>query len=216
MESDPDHSGRDHSAIVYDFGGVLVEIDFDRVIACWARHAGVPFAMLKPRFTHGAAYQAHERGEIEVAEYFQALRAELGIDIPDPAFAEGWDAVFGEEIAPTIEIVHALADSIPQYVFSNTNAVHHRHWGPRYREALAPLARHFVSHEMGCRKPERESFEMIAREIATPLDRIVFFDDTAANVDAACALGIRGVLVRSPLDVARVLKPRLGEAATGS
>lgn len=207
MESDPEYS-----AIVYDFGGVLVEIDFDRVIATWARHSGVPFAMLKPRFGHGDAYRAHERGEIEAAEYFEALREELAIDIPDEAFAEGWDAVFGEEIAPTIAIARALAGVVPQYLFSNTNAAHHRHFAARYREALAPLDRHFVSHEMGLRKPERAAFEMIAREIGVPPERILFFDDTAANVDAACALGIGGVLVRSSRDVAHAVKPWL-EAA---
>jgi putative hydrolase of the HAD superfamily len=211
LESDPDYS-----AIVYDFGGVLVEIDFDRVIACWARHSQVPFAMLKPRFGHGLAYQAHERGEIEVAEYFQALRGELDIDIPDAAFAEGWNAVFGEEIAPTIDIVRRLAAAIPQYVFSNTNAEHHRHWAGRYRQALAPLSRQFVSHEMRLRKPERPAFEMISREIGVPPERILFFDDTAANVDAACALGFGGVLVRSPVDVARALTPWLGEAAAST
>lgn len=211
MEPDPDYS-----AIVYDFGGVLVEIDFDRVFACWARHAGVPFAALKPRFALGPAYQAHERGELDVAGYFQALRGELGIDIPDAAFAEGWQAVMGEPIAPTIDLVHRLAPVVPQYVFSNTNPSHYAFWAERYRDALAPLKRHFVSHEMGLRKPERAAFEMVAREIGVPLDRILFFDDTAANVDAACALGIEGVLVRSPHDVARKVKPLLGEAATRS
>jgi putative hydrolase of the HAD superfamily len=208
LESDPNYS-----AIVYDFGGVLAEIHFDRVIDHWAREAGTDSATLRSRFSFSPAYEAHERGEIDVGQYFQALRGELGIDIPDQAFAEGWNAVFGDEIAPTIELVRQLAPAIPQYLFSNTNAAHHRHWATRYPTALAPLRRVFVSYQMRLRKPERAAFEMIASEIGVPLERILFFDDTAANVDAACALGIRGVLVRSTEDVARAVKPWLGGAA---
>jgi glucose-1-phosphatase len=38
-----------------------------------------------------------------------------------------------------------------------------------------------------------------------PLDRILFFDDTGANVEAARAFGMPAVLVRSPADVAEAL-----------
>lgn len=201
-------------AIVYDFGGVLAEIHFDRVIDHWARAAGADFATLRSRFTFSPAYEAHERGEIDVGQYFQALRGELGIDIPDEAFAEGWNAVFGDEITPTIELVRRLAPAIPQYVFSNTNAAHHRHWGTRYRGALALRRRQFVSYQMGFRKPERAAFEMISRETGVPLEGILFLDDTGENIDAARSLGIQAVLVHSTDDVARAVKPWLGEAPT--
>ena len=203
-------------AIVYDFGNVLVEIDFNRVVATWARHAGVAAESLGPRFFHGLEYQAHERGQMDAARYFQALRDDLGIDIPDEAFADGWNAVFGEPIASTIEIVHRLAGVVPQYVFSNTNAAHHAFWSSRYREVLAPMDGLFASHQMGLRKPERAAFEMLAREIGTAPGRILFFDDLPANVEGARASGLQAVLVRSTEDVARAVKPWLGESASPS
>lgn len=204
------------SVILYDLGNVLVEIDFDRVVATWARHAGVDFEVLKPRFAHGPAYQAHERGEIDVAAYFRALRGELGIDLPDDALLEGWNAVFGDPIAPTIELVHRLAPVVPQYVFSNTNAAHHAVWRSRYREPLAPIRRQFASHELGARKPERAAYEAIAREIGVAPASILFFDDLAPNVEGARQAGFRGVLVRSTQDVAAALKPFLGSSPTSA
>ena len=194
-------------------GNVLVAIDFDRVIASWARHAQVPFEVLKPLFIHGRAYESHERGEIDVARYFASLRDELGIDIPDAAFAEGWNAVFLDPIAPTIELVHRLAPLVPQYVFSNTNAAHHAHWRGRYRDAFGPIRRHFLSHEMGLRKPEPAAFERLARDLGLPPERILFFDDLPVNVAAAREVGMEGVLVRSTEDVARAVRPWLGERA---
>ena len=200
-------------AIVYDMGNVLVEIDFAWVIARWAALAGVAPESLARRFSHGPAYQAHERGEIGAAAYYASLRAELGVDLDDAALEDGWNAVFGSPIEPTIALVHEVAPRLPQYLFSNTNAVHHAHWSRLYEGKLGPILGHFVSHRIGKRKPEPASFEHVAREIGVPIERVLFFDDLPANVEGARAAGMQAVVVRSPADVAAALRPWLGEPA---
>ena len=203
-------------ALVYDMGNVLVEIDFGRVIARWAERAGVPPETLAPRFSHGAQYQAHERGEIDSAAYYESLRAQLGVALDDAALEDGWNAVFGPPIEATIALVERLAPRIPQYLFSNTNAVHHAYWSRLYAPAFVHLRSHFVSHRMGTRKPERSAFEHVARAIGLPPGRVLFFDDLPANVQGAQAAGMQAVLVRSPEDVASALRPWLGEPPASS
>ena len=201
-------------AIVYDLGGVLVDVDFARVIRRWAELGGEDAARLRSRFTLGPAYQAHERGEIDAAGYFASMRTELLLALDDAAFADGWNAVFGEAIRPTVTRMHALASRVPQYLFSNTNAMHHACWSRRYAAELAPLTAQFVSHRMGLRKPDRAAFEHVTREIGLPPARILFFDDTPENVEGARSAGLQGVHVRSPEDVAQGLRPWLGEPST--
>jgi putative hydrolase of the HAD superfamily len=197
---------------LYDLGNVLVSIDFSRVVARWAELAGVPAAALAPRFSMGPAYEAHERGEIDAAAYYASLRRDLAIDLDDSALEDGWNAVFGPPIAPTIELVDRLAlRGVPQYLFSNTNAAHHAYWSRSYASSLAGLTGHFVSHRVGRRKPERASFEHVAREMGVPIGRVLFFDDLPANVEGARAAGMQAVLVRSPADVAAAVQPWLGE-----
>jgi glucose-1-phosphatase len=198
-------------AVVYDVGNVLVGIDFGRVLRRWAELAGVAPEALAPRFRHGPAYEAHERGEIEAAAYYASLREDLGLDLDDAALEDGWNAVFVEPIAPTVELVRRLAPRLPQYLFSNTNATHHARWSQLYGNDLAPLRGHFVSHRMGRRKPEIAAFEQVAREIGVPPERVLFFDDLPANVEAARAAGMQAVLVTAPEDVARALAPWLEE-----
>jgi len=188
-------------ALLFDFGGVLIDIDFDRVFARWAELAAVPFGHVKSRFEHGETYMAHERGEIDAAAFYQAQRAALGIDLTDADFEAGWQRVFGPEIAPTVALLPRLAARIPIHLFSNTNKVHHDYWKRRYAQALRPLQRQFISCEMGLRKPDAAAFEAVARELGVPLERILFFDDTAANIEGARAAGMRAVRVRAPGDV---------------
>jgi len=191
----------DYDALLFDFGGVIAEIDFGRVVAHWANAAGVPVAQVRDRFSHGEAYQRHECGEIDMAAYSAALRAELGLALDDAQLIEGWQLVFGDPIEPTVRLVQALAGRVPLYLFSNTNLTHYAYFRRRYAQALAPFDRIFVSHEIGLRKPEPAAFEHVACEIGVPLQRILFLDDTRANVDAAHALGMGTVLVRTPEDV---------------
>ena len=203
-------------ALVYDMGNVLVEIDFGRVIARWAELAQVVPESLAPRFSHGPEYEAHERGEIDAAAYYESLRRDLGVALDDAALEDGWNAVFGPPIEATIDLVEELAPRVPQYLFSNTNAVHHAYWSRLYGPAFLHLRSQFVSHRMGRRKPERAAFEHVARAIGVLPGRVLFFDDLPANVEGAREAGMQAVLVRSPDDVASALKPWLGEARARS
>ena len=93
------------------------------------------------------------------------------------------------------------------HLFSNTNRAHHAFWSKRYEQALRPMGERFISCEIGLRKPEPASFQHVAARLGIPLERILFFDDTAANVDAARALVVKAVLVGSPDDVTGALRP---------
>jgi FMN phosphatase YigB (HAD superfamily) len=193
-------------AIVYDFGGVIVNIDFDWVFQRWAELGNVPMEQVKRGFTHGSAYQRHERGEIDLAEYYRELRKEIGAELTDAQLVDGWQRVFGPEVPQVVARVKELAPRVPQYLFSNTNLTHYDYFRVRYAQALAPFTRVFVSHEMRLRKPEREAFAWISREIGVPFERMLFFDDTVANVEGAHSLGIQSILVRRPEDVLEALR----------
>jgi len=194
----PAHS---FDALLFDLGGVVFEIDFHRIFAAWARHAGRETSTIAAKFSHDLAYQRYERGEIDDAAYFASLRTTLGIDIPDAAFLEGWNAIWGPEIPGMAALLRRLKTRTRVYAFSNSNATHHAAWSARYADILGLFDRVFVSCELGKRKPEAAAFHAIAATVGVPLGRMVFFDDTAANVEAARAIGLRAVLVRAYADV---------------
>ena len=203
-------SGRDDiDALLFDLGNVVVRIDFDRVCARWAGLAGVPADLVRSRFHHGDAYQRHERGEIGIGDYCESLRADLGLDLDDDALVDGWQRVFVEAIEPTATMLRELRGRVPLHLFSNTNAAHYAFWRERYAAALEPFDRIFVSSELGARKPEREAFERVAAAIGAPPQRILFFDDTAANIEGARRLNMPSILVRSPEDVRAAVGPWL-------
>jgi putative hydrolase of the HAD superfamily len=200
-------TANDIQALLFDFGGVLIRIDFDRVVQRWADLARVPYEHVKSRFHHGEAYDAHERGEIGTAEYFATLRRELDLELADAELLDGWMQVLLPEIEPTTALLPYLARNIPCHLFSNTNPAHYEVWSKRYARALAPLQRRFISHEIGHRKPEPEAYAFVARELGLDPGRILFFDDTQANVEGARAAGIPAIHVHRSEDVRRAVQP---------
>ena len=199
----------DVDALLYDFGGVIIEIDFDRVFARWSGLSGVPFDTVKARFRHGEEYNAHERGSLDARAFYDWVRRAIGFDLDDAQVRDGWMRVLGPEIPPTVDAIRRLEGRVPQYLFSNTNTEHYEVWGPRHARALAPIARQFISCDIGLRKPDAEAFHYVAREIGVAPGRILFFDDTAHNVEGARAAGLQAVHVRSPEDVLRAVRPWL-------
>lgn len=193
-------------AVVFDLGGVILEVDFGRVFAAWAEHAGIDPTHIRERYRMDAAYERHERGEITAQQYFAHLRDALGLAISDAQFESGWNEVVRGEIPGVAALIEQAAQRLPLYVFSNTNAMHYAHWGPSHADLLKNFRRLFMSYEMGLRKPEARAFEHIAAEIGVSLPNILFFDDTPENVQAARALGMRAVLVRGTDDVREVME----------
>jgi FMN phosphatase YigB (HAD superfamily) len=188
---------------------VLIDLDWQRVFDHWGQSAGKPPGPIRERFHFDPPYQRHERGEIDAAAYFASLRDSLGLDLTHEQFDTGWNQVFVAEVAETIALLRQVEHRIPLYAFSNSNRAHQDFWSRKFAESLAPFRKVFVSSDLGVRKPERESFERVAREIGVPLGAILFFDDTLENVEGARSAGLRAVHVKTPQDVKLALRPWL-------
>ena len=193
-------------ALLFDLGGVIMGIDWDRAFSRWAEASGESIEAIRERYRFDAAYERHERGEIGELEYYASLRDSLGIRISDADFRAGWNMIFTTEIATTVELLRGLQHGIPVYAFSNSNAAHQAVWSKKFDDALRPFRKVFVSSAMGLRKPDRAAFEAISREIGVPLAKILFFDDTLANVEGARKAGLQAVHVKSPQDVEDALR----------
>jgi putative hydrolase of the HAD superfamily len=192
-------------ALLFDFGGVLVDIDFRRTFAAWAVAVGTDADTIGARWHFGGGHNAYEVGEMGFGAYCDHLRAMLEVNLTDDALHEGWMAMIGEPMPGIRELLAALEGQIPLYVLSNTNREHWTYVGERFADLLQPFSGIFCSHELGLRKPDAAAFEHVAREMATPLDRIAFFDDFEPNVTGARAAGLRAFHTTRTSDVLRSL-----------
>jgi FMN phosphatase YigB (HAD superfamily) len=192
-------------ALLFDLGRVVIDYDISRTLACWADLAGCRPADIVARFVYDDRFWRHERGEIDDGEFFAGLRALLGIDLSDAQFLEGWNATFIGEMPDIAGLLARAAQRLPLYAFSNTNRAHEAHFSHNFAELLGHFQKLFLSSTIGLRKPDAAAYDHVVKEIGVPAGRIVFFDDSADNIEGARARGLLAVHVTSTRDVADAL-----------
>ena len=192
-------------ALLFDLGRVVIDIDFNRTLSGWARHAGCEPGEIAGRFSTDQTYKRHETGEISDAEFFEGLRASLGIELSDAQFLDGWNAMLIGEMPGIAALLARAAKHLPLYAFSNTNGPHIEHFSPKYADVLGHFREIFLSSTIGLRKPDAKAYDHVVRAIGVSASRIVFFDDLAENIEGARARGLIGVHVKSSADVADAL-----------
>lgn len=196
-------------AVLLDLGNVILGVDFLRVFEFWGREAGEDPRELARRFRLDAAYERHETGHLEFAEYVRHLEHQLEIQLPLETWHTGWNEVFVGPYHRVGERLAELEGRLPLYAFTNTNPTHHRAWQGRYAGLLHPLRRIYVSSELGLRKPHRQAFQHVVDDMGIAPSRVLFLDDTLENVHGAAATGLSSVHVSSEDEVVAVLEALL-------
>ena len=191
--------------LLFDLGRVVLDISLDSVMANWAQHAGCGPADLAGRFVVDDSFKHHEIGRIDDAAFFAGLRQSLGIGLTDAQFLEGWNTIFTGEMPGIAPLLARAAQRLPLYAFSNTNPAHVAHFSQAYAGVLSHFREIFLSSSIGLRKPDAEAYDHVIKAIGVPASRILFFDDSAANIEGARARGLCAIHVTSTDDVARAL-----------
>ena len=188
-------------AVLFDLGGVVVDIDLDRSLAAWAAHSRLPPEQVRERFSFDEPFRRHETGRLDDGGYFAHLRQMLELDCDLADVEAGFNALLVGEIAETVALLEPLRQRVPCYAISNTNPAHVLHMRRAFPGLLDRFDHVFTSHEIGHRKPQPETFTHVLRAIGLPAREVLLFDDLEANIEAARALGLQAVQVRSPADV---------------
>jgi putative hydrolase of the HAD superfamily len=146
----------------------------------------------------GNPVHALERGEITSGEFERLLAARLVRRDGEPVLAEGLLARMFATSAPCEPMYAAIASlhtaGLRTCLLSNSwgsDGYPREVFGRMYQEVV-------ISAEVGMRKPEERIFRHAADLIGLAPGECVFIDDMEANVRAAEALGMHGVLHTQP------------------
>jgi glucose-1-phosphatase len=182
--------------VLFDLGGVVIDIDFHRIVKFWADAGKVPMQQLMPLIgplaPSNEAFHQFERGEISSEQFFEATASRTGLNLTPSEWLDGWNAVFIGEYAGTQELLSQLKrEGAHLMALSNINVPHHFVTTTRFAPLLTAFERVFYSHEMGLRKPEHTCFQAICQATGFAAKDILFFDDMETNVSGARAAGLQ-------------------------
>ena len=188
-------------AVVFDLGGVLIELHSDDA----NRELIEKYGLLPHTFASmtRSSFESHPRsitelaivGRVGTAEYLDAFLHECSVKDLDGLRLNRL-AVLGRERAS----VFAMAEDLKRAgficcVLSNTIALH---WdkltSASEYPSLALFDHVFASHLIKCAKPQESSFVFVATALKLPMSQCLLVDDTPLNVDRAKAAGWQALL----------------------
>lgn len=187
--------------VVFDFGGVISvspREGWSLYPFCAARGVG------RAAVDAGWARYRHlwDGGFISFEEMYRRMFADAGVGISDADVAELWeiDAVawIRDLRADTLELMRALkARGRRIGILTNMSPdFHERLFVPRAAAYRALADAEVVSGLERLYKPERPIYDLMARRMGLPPGRLLFVDDTPANVEAARGYGWQAEVYR--------------------
>ena len=181
--------------IVFDLGGVLVDLDFKAAIN-GLQKAG--FANVKEQLQtlhQGGIFQKFELGEMSADEFRTAIRENSTVELTDEEVDKLWNAMLLEIPREKLELILDLRGKYMVYLLSNTNSIHwdyvcknaFNYRGFRVKDYFEET---FLSYEMHLAKPDKAIFEKVLHDANLLPEETLFIDDSEANCKAASELGI--------------------------
>ena len=181
--------------IVFDLGGVLVDLDFKAAIN-GLQKAG--FANVKEQLQtlhQGGIFQKFELGEMSADEFRTAIRENSTVELTDEEVDNLWNAMLLEIPREKLELILDLRGKYMVYLLSNTNSIHwdyvcknaFNYRGFRVNDYFEET---FLSYEMHLAKPDKAIFEKVLQDANLLPEETLFIDDSEANCKAAEEVGI--------------------------
>ena len=183
--------------IIFDFGGVIIRIDYQRIAATLKKFGVADFDRLYSQLHQADLFDDFEKGLVSPQQFRDRIRTLSGIPLTDSQVDEGWNAILIDLPRENIEALIALKPAHRLFLLSNTNAIHEkaftgiilRDFG---RNILPELfEKIYFSHHMHMRKPDPEIFERVIRENNLQPGETLFVDDSQQHIEGAKKTGLQ-------------------------
>ena len=199
-------------AVIFDFGNVIINIEFQRIYNSFAKFTSKPIAYIEKRITEDQIFRRYESGQFTDEEFREVIRQTLGFPLSDHEVDTAWNAILLDIPTDRIDLIHKIRQNYPVFLLSNTNNIHitasnnylKKTHGINSLDILFDQL--FLSYEMGMWKPDTEIYFEVLRSINLEPNEVIFFDDNLQNIESAKAIGMQTILVESTTSVVEYCK----------
>ena len=174
-------------SVVFDLGGVLIDVDFMRACARLEAAGGPPAARIRDLILGGKEKTALDTGRLSPQEFAARTCAAIDVRLPYADFAGIWCDIFAEKREVTV-LLDEIGNNADLVLLSNTDPLHLGYVRSRYA-FLEKFGHLVLSYEVGHAKPARQIYER-ALALCGQGTKAIYFDDVAEFVSAARACGL--------------------------
>lgn len=195
------------NAIIFDLGGVILNIDYNRPAEVFAKFGVENFHELYGKAKQNGLFDDFETGKLSIDAFCNGLRKVSGKWLSNEQIITAWNSLLLDLPDERIKLLYRLKQEFPLYLLSNTNQIHvdffenyiENKYGCFIFKEL--FINYYYSHQIGLRKPHKACFEYVLNKNRLNPAHTLFIDDSIQHIEGASYCGIRSYLLKEEEDI---------------
>lgn len=183
--------------IIFDLGGVLLNIDYDAPVREFAKLGINNFSELYSQAEQKKLFDDFETGDISPHAFRESIRTLSGSSIADSQIDFAWNSILLDFPKSRVEMLRELKKKYKLVLLSNTNEIHIKEFEKQLEvdfgtNIISDLftSVHYSSR-LRMRKPHVETFLHVMKINGLFSEETVFIDDSLQHIDGAKKAGIQ-------------------------
>lgn len=186
--------------LIFDLGGVIMDLRRENCVDALTRLGVKGADELLGLYCQSGLFLHLEEGRITPAEFRDGIRKMAAMPLSDEEIDTAFNQFLVGIPVHRLRMLESLRKTYKVFMLSNTNTImYDSRIAEEFRKDGKTVDDYFdgvcLSFREGCVKPDPRIFKALAEENGIKPGESVFFDDSAANIEAAAALGFGTRLV---------------------
>lgn len=203
---------REIKNIIFDLGGVIINLDTNLTIYEFNKISAIPFEEVYTQAKQSELFNSFDKGLISDFDFFSELRKQIRYEGQEADLLFAWNAMLLDVPEERLDLLVEMKQNYNTYLLSNTCEPHVaaferdlylEHGVKNFNDYFDKV---YYSCRMGMRKPDEEIFEFVLKENDLVPEETVFIDDSAQHVKGAGECGINAYLLPKNMEVGDLLK----------
>lgn len=186
------------NAVIFDFGGVLINIQYEATIEAFKELGIDEFDTLFSQAQQSNLFNDYETGQISSEHFVNQLLRKLPHHVTPNQVVHAWNVMIQDVPKEVIKLLDHISNDLNKkiYLLSNTNDLHIQHAYQEWHKVSERSPQEifdyvYLSQEVHMRKPAAEIFEFVCTDQNLDPTTTLFIDDSIQHIESARALGFK-------------------------
>ncbi|HNZ62097.1 MAG TPA: HAD family phosphatase [Paludibacteraceae bacterium] len=202
------------SALIFDFGGVLINLSRQRCIDSFRALGVRELEKYLDDFNQSGFFLELEQGKISPEQFRNEVRKLTDQTLTDEQIDQAFCSFLLDIPEEKLKLLLDLRKRFKIYLLSNTNLIHmnfcraqHFHFNGYSMDDFFDKC--YLSYELGLTKPDIRVFNAVIDDIGLAPQQCLFLDDGLKNIEQAQKTGLQTYWVKQEEDLSFLLQPEV-------
>lgn len=198
--------------IIFDLGGVIINLDIPRTIAEFNKFSERPFEAIYTQLQQTPLFDEFDKGQVSEEKFFNEIKCLLRVPVSNGQLLDAWNAMLLDFPGHRLELLKTLKTKYRLFLLSNTNETHIAEFEKQlllahgYKNLEPFFEKVYYSCRINMRKPDTEIFEFVLKENKLKPEETLFIDDSPQHIEGALKTGIKANFLVKGKEVETLLR----------